>query len=128
MSQKTKDEWKKTLTPEQYHILFEKGTEPPFTGIYVNNKKQGLYLCAACGNILFSSTKKYDSGSGWPSFWDIYSSSSITLHSDTSHGMNRIEVRCKQCNGHLGHVFDDGPQPTKQRYCINSTALQFKEK
>ena len=119
--------WKKILSKEQYKILREKGTEPPFTGKYNYNKEKGLYECAACGNPLFSSETKFDSGSGWPSFWDKISTDSIELKNDFSLGMKRIEVLCKKCGGHLGHVFDDGPEPTNKRYCINSISLNFKK-
>jgi peptide-methionine (R)-S-oxide reductase len=125
---KTNKEWKKILTSEEYHILREKGTEAPFTGLYVNNKKDGVYVCAGCNNPLFSSIEKFDSGSGWPSFWDVVSVSSIEVHSDFSLGMHRLEVICKKCGGHLGHVFDDGPTSTGKRFCINSAALHFKIK
>jgi peptide-methionine (R)-S-oxide reductase len=121
-------DWKKELTEEQYKILKKKGTERAFTGKYLENKKDGTYVCAACKNPLFSSKTKFDSGSGWPSFWDVVSKGSVDLNTDNSFGMTRIEVVCGNCGGHLGHVFDDGPQPTGKRFCINSLSLDFKEK
>ena len=120
--------WKKKLSSEQYHVLREKGTESPFTGQYVHTKESGMYSCAACGSLLFSSTAKFDSGTGWPSFDDPIAKDAIELKDDTSLGMKRIEVTCKKCGGHLGHVFTDGPTKTKQRYCINSCTLDFKKK
>jgi peptide-methionine (R)-S-oxide reductase len=122
---KTEDEWKETLTPEQYRILRQKGTERAFTGKYWNLKADGAYLCAGCGQELFTSETKFDSGCGWPSFYDALDSGKVEMHDDNSHGMHRIEVVCSRCGGHLGHVFDDGPAPTGQRYCINSESLQF---
>lgn len=125
--EKTDKEWRESLTPEEYNILREKGTEPPFTGKFVDNKKKGIYLCAGCQKELFSTDTKFDSGSGWPSFWDSISDENIEFKEDNSLGMQRIEVVCARCGGHLGHVFDDGPNPTGKRYCINSAALHFKE-
>ena len=122
------DAWKKKLTPEQYRILREKGTETPFSGKYVKNKEKGMYTCAACGSMLFSSNTKFDSGTGWPSFSDVAKSENVRLEEDISHGMKRVEVTCAKCGGHLGHVFEDGPGPTCKRYCINSAALGFKKK
>jgi peptide-methionine (R)-S-oxide reductase len=124
--QEKDNEWKLKLTPEQYRVLRQCGTEPPFTGKYVHHKGKGVYVCAGCGNELFSSDTKYESGSGWPSFWDQFSEDSVEKRIDRSHGMKRIEVVCKKCGGHLGHVFDDGPDPTGLRYCINSLSLDFK--
>jgi peptide-methionine (R)-S-oxide reductase len=123
---KTEEEWRAELTPEQYEILRRKGTERPFTGEYVNNKADGTYVCAACGNELFSSGTKFESGTGWPSFTDPMNTEHVELHEDRSHGMVRTEVTCKRCGSHLGHVFPDGPGPGGQRYCINSCSLDFK--
>lgn len=124
---KTKDEWKEELKPEVFHILWEKGTEPAFSGKNLKEKRIGTYLCAGCGNELFKSNEKFDSGSGWPSFSDPYSKDSVDYHIDLSHGLKRVEVLCKKCGGHLGHVFDDGPKPSKKRFCMNSLALRFVE-
>ncbi len=120
--------WKTKLNPQQYHILREKGTEHAFTGKYVHNKKNGMYHCAGCGAVLFSSDTKFDSGTGWPSFSDPVTTKNIVLNDDDTHGMHRIEVLCKNCSGHLGHVFDDGSTHSGKRYCINSCALKFEEK
>lgn len=123
----SEDEWKQRLTPQQYQILRQKGTEAPFTGDLLNNKDTGMYICAACGAQLFKSDHKFESGTGWPSFYDIASSDAIKLIDDSSLGMHRVEVQCATCGSHLGHVFDDAPaQPTGKRYCINSVCLAFK--
>lgn len=121
-----KPDWKKLLSPQQYNVLRNKETEPAFSGKYWNEKVNGKYVCAACGNVLFDSKTKFDSGTGWPSFFDCYSNEAIELIPDKSDGMNRVEVTCRKCGGHLGHLFNDGPKPTGKRYCINSLALDLK--
>lgn len=125
---KTEEEWKKELTEEEYRVLREKGTERPFSGKYNDFKDAGIFYCNACGNPVFVSSAKFESGCGWPSFFEPYTDSSLVLTEDTSHGMVRTEVTCGVCGSHLGHVFDDGPPPTGKRYCINSVSLEFKDK
>jgi len=126
---KTDAEWRQQLTPEQYAVTRQAATERPFTGKYVHNKADGTYCCVACGQPLFSSETKFESGTGWPSFWDVIEQGNVELREDTSYGMHRIEAVCSRCGSHLGHVFDDGPRDkTGQRYCINSAALSFNEK
>lgn len=125
---KSKEEWKKELSPEQYEVCINKGTEPPFTGKYSDCKENGIYKCSCCGEELFSSDTKFDSGTGWPSFWQSIDDEKIKCESESSYGMLRTEVMCKKCGAHLGHVFDDGPQPTNTRFCINSVSLNLDKK
>jgi peptide-methionine (R)-S-oxide reductase len=126
--EKTDEEWKKTLTPEQYHVLREKGTERAFTGKYADAHDPGTYRCAACDNPLFDSDTKYESGSGWPSFYEPVAEEAVETETDGKFGMKRTEVLCAKCGGHLGHVFPDGPEPTGLRYCMNSAALKLEKK
>jgi peptide-methionine (R)-S-oxide reductase len=126
--QKSEEEWKAQLSPEEFHIMRQKGTERPFTGKYYKTKTPGMYLCNGCGQELFNSETKYESGSGWPSFWQPVSEDAVELHTDRSLGLARVEVTCSRCGAHLGHVFTDGPQPTGQRFCMNSASLRLEPK
>ena len=124
---KSEEEWKAQLTPAQFAVCRQQGTERAFTGEYYNCKEKGIYQCVCCGADLFSSETKYNSGTGWPSFWEPLTPNSVTTEEDTSYGMRRVEVLCSKCDAHLGHVFDDGPEPTGQRYCMNSVSLKLKK-
>lgn len=124
---KSEAQWQQELTPAQFEVLRRKGTERAFTGALWDHKGSGTYVCAGCGQALFASKTKYDSGSGWPSFWEPIADGRVERHPDASHGMQRVEVVCGRCEGHLGHVFEDGPEPTGERFCINSASLAFRD-